>query len=160
MWPPRSTNGVLTRYPAQFPIDCCGIIKCKARLAYPNGVAGCGLSIPSAVEGPAKSFANQTGLWLVRSEFCTFDTELSTVNSQPGQCSWSVHADSLEMQTHHERPPRRITLLECTLTNNGFVDSLECLVTNSLDLKPPGIRASWPCGGPEVLWRSSTPVMG
>ena len=90
----------------------------------------------------------------MRSEFCTFDTELSTVNSQPGLCSWSVHAGSLEMQTHQECPPRWITRLECTLTNNG----LECPVANSLDLKSPGITASWPFRGPEVLWRSSKAV--
>ena len=94
----------------------------------------------------------------MRSEFCTFDTELSTLNSQPGLCSWSVHAASLEMQTHQECPPRPITSLECTLTKNGFAGSLEWPVTNSLDLNSPGIRASWPLRGAEVLWRSSTAV--
>jgi len=63
-----------------------------------------------------------------------------------------------KMQTHRKCPPRRITPLECTLTKNGFVGSLECPVTNSLDLKSPGIRASWPFGGAEVLWRSATAV--
>ena len=94
----------------------------------------------------------------MRSEFCTFDAELSTVNSQQGLGAWSVHAGSLEMQTHQECPPGRITPLECTLTNNCLVGSLECPVTNSLDLNSPGIKASWPFAGAEVLWRSSTPV--
>jgi len=67
-------------------------------------------------------------------------------------------AGPLQMQTHQEYPPRRLTRLESTLTNNGLVGSLECPVANSLDLKSPGIRASWPFGGAEVLWRSSTPV--
>jgi len=47
-----------------------------------------------------------------------------------------------KMQTHQECPPRRITPLECTLTKNGLVSPLEFTVTNSLDLKSPGIRAS------------------
>jgi len=67
-------------------------------------------------------------------------------------------AGPLEMQTRQKCPPRRITPLECTLTNNGLVGSSECPVTNSLDLNSPGIRASWTFGSPEVLWRSSTPV--
>src|SRR5712691_1559554 len=109
---------------------------------------------------PAKSFANliQPGLQLVRSEFCTFDAELSTANSQQGLSARSVRAGSLEMQTHQECPPRWITSLECTLTKNGLGGSSECPITNSLDLKSPGIRASWPLGSPEVLWRSSTPI--
>jgi hypothetical protein len=94
----------------------------------------------------------------VRSGFCTFDAELSTVNSQQELCAWSVHAGSLEMQTHQECPPRRITRLECTLTNNDLAGSLECPLTNSLHLKSPGIRASWPFGGAEALWRPATPV--
>jgi len=61
-----------------------------------------------------------------------------------------------KMQTHQKCPPRRITSLECTLTNNGPEGSLECPVTSSLDLKFPGIRASWTFGGAELLWRSST----
>src|SRR5712692_11073254 len=64
----------------------------------------------------------------------------------------------LERQTHQECPPRRLTRLECTLTNNGLVGSSECPAKNSLDLNSPGIRASWPFRGAEVLWRSSTPV--
>src|SRR6266852_804366 len=67
-------------------------------------------------------------------------------------------AGPLEMQTHQKCPPRRLTPLQCTLTNNGLVSSSECPVANSLDLKSPGIRASWPFGGAEVLWRSSTAV--
>src|SRR5713226_9241194 len=67
-------------------------------------------------------------------------------------------AGPLELQTHQEGPPRRLTRLECTLTNNGLVGSLECPVTNSLDLNSPGIRASRPFGGPEVRWRSATAV--
>src|SRR5712691_3265499 len=109
---------------------------------------------------PAKSFANliQPGLQLVRSEFCTFDAELSTANSQQGLSARSVRAGSLEMQTHQECPPRWITSLECTLTKNGLGGSSECPITNSLDLKSPGIRASWPAGGAEVLWRSAMAV--
>ncbi len=71
------------------------------------------------------------------------------------QISALDRAGPLEMQTHQECPPRRITRLERTLTNNRLVGSLECPVKNSLDLKSPGIRASWPFGGPEVLWRSA-----
>src|SRR5712691_3026859 len=62
------------------------------------------------------------------------------------------------MQTHQKYPPRQITPLEYTLTNNGFVDSLECPVKNSLDLNSPGIRVSWPFGGAELLSHSATPV--
>jgi hypothetical protein len=70
-----------------------------------------------------------------------------------------------KMQTHQECPPWRTecpprwtTPLECALTNSSLVGSIECPFTGSLDLKPPGIRASRPFGGAEVLWRSSTPV--
>src|SRR5712691_421609 len=62
------------------------------------------------------------------------------------------------MQTHQECPPRRITPLECTLTNNVLIGSPECPSTNSLDLNSPGIRASWTFGSAEVLWRSATAV--
>jgi hypothetical protein len=67
-------------------------------------------------------------------------------------------ADPLGMYTHQECPPRRLTPLECTLTNNDFVGSPECPVKNSLDLNSPGIKASWTFEGAEVLWRSSTTV--
>ncbi len=67
-------------------------------------------------------------------------------------------AGPLQMQTHRQCPPRRLTRLECALTKNGLAGSLECPVTNSLNLKSPGIRASWPFGSAEVLWRSATPV--
>ena len=63
-----------------------------------------------------------------------------------------------KMQAHQECPPWRITPLECTLANNAPTSSLECPVTNSLDLKSPGIRASWLFRGAEVLWRSATAV--
>ncbi len=87
----------------------------------------------------------------MRSEFCTFDAELSTVNSQQGLC--------LEMQTHHQEcPPGQITPLECTDTRYRRAPALESTLTNSLDLKSPGIRASWPFRGAEVLWRSATAI--
>ncbi len=56
-------------------------------------------------------------------------------------------AGPLEMQTHQECPPRRITPLECTLTKNAPVSSLECTVTKSLDLKCPGITFLQKRGG-------------
>ncbi len=109
---------------------------------------------------PPKSFANliQPGRRPVRSGFWTFDAELSTVNSQQGLCAWSVHAGSLEMQTHQECPPRRATPLECTDTRHRRAPVLESTLANSLDLNSPGIRASWPFKGADVLRRSSTPV--
>src|SRR5712692_7347911 len=67
-------------------------------------------------------------------------------------------AGRLEMQTRQECPPGWISSLECTLTNNGLLSSIECPVANSLDLKPPGIRASCTIGVPESLWRSATLV--
>src|SRR5713101_8065647 len=53
---------------------------------------------------------------------------------------------------------RATSPLECTHTKNDLVGSLECPVTNSLDLKSPGIRASWPFGSAEVLLRPATSV--
>ncbi len=82
---------------------------------------------------------------------------LTDFASRP-QISELERAGPLERQTHQKSPPRQITPLVCTLTNNGFVDSLECPVKHSLDLKPPGIRVSWPFGGAELLSRSATPV--
>src|SRR6266852_9393233 len=41
----------------------------------------------------------------------------------------------LEMQTHQECPPRRLTPLECTDTKNAPASPLECTDTKSLDLK-------------------------
>jgi hypothetical protein len=67
-------------------------------------------------------------------------------------------AGRLELQTHQACPPRQISPLECALTDNGLGGSLECPVTNSLNLKSPGIRASWTFGAADLLWRSSTPV--
>src|SRR5712692_11129083 len=67
-------------------------------------------------------------------------------------------ARSLEMQTHQKCPPRPITPLECTLTRQqrrGLACSLECPVENSLDLKSPGIKASWTFRTADLLWRSS-----
>jgi hypothetical protein len=94
----------------------------------------------------------------VHSGFCTFDAELSTVNSQQGLCASSVRAGSLELQTHQECPPRRITPLECTDTRHRRAPALESTLTNSLDLNSPRITASWPFGSAEVLWRSATAV--
>jgi len=45
-------------------------------------------------------------------------------------------AGPLGMQTHRERPPRRISPLECTDTKNASASPLECTDTKSLDLKP------------------------
>src|SRR5712691_4878444 len=94
----------------------------------------------------------------MRSGFCTFDAELSTVNSQQGLCAWSVHASSLEMRTHRECPPGRATPLQCTDTCHWRAPALESTLRNSLDLNSPRIKASWPFAGAEVLWRSATPV--
>ncbi|SRR5712692_98716 len=96
-------------------------------------------------------------LALTRSTHATPMFTLTDSASRP-EISALDRAGSLEMQTHEKCPPRRISPLECTLTNNGPVGSLECRVANSLDLKPPGISASWTIGGAEVLWRSATPV--
>ncbi len=54
--------------------------------------------------------------------------------SGPGS-SAPNRAVPLEMQTHQECPPRRVTPLECTDTKNGLISPLECTDTNSLDLK-------------------------
>ncbi len=107
----------------------------------------------------SSSCASQTGL---RDASCEAHLRLCGKHRDSEVCHSMLCCSSaqvlLEMQTHQERPPRRISPLECTLTKNGLGGSLKCPVTNSLDLKSPGIRASWPFGGPEVLWRSSTPV--
>src|SRR5712691_8716541 len=105
--------------------------------------------------------------------------QLSPVDGEPSALTMSTHATprltptdsasrpeisalaragSLEMQTRQKHPPRQISPVECTLTNTGLKGSLECPVTNSLDLKSPGIRASWPFGRAEVPWRSATAV--
>jgi len=94
---------------------------------------------------------------LTRSTHATPMFTLTDAASRP-EISALDRAGRLEMQTHQECPPRRLTPLECTLTNNGLVGSLEGPFINSLDLNSPGIRASWPFGSAEVLWRSSTPV--
>jgi hypothetical protein len=67
-------------------------------------------------------------------------------------------AGSLEMQTHQKCPPRPISLLAYALTRHRRAPALESTLTNSLDLKSPRIRASWPFRSPEVLWRSATAV--
>src|SRR5713226_6006953 len=72
----------------------------------------------------------------MRFQFCTFDAELSTINSQQGLGSSSAHAGSFEMQTHQECPPRRITPLEYALTKNAPATPLESALANSLHLKP------------------------
>ncbi len=83
-----------------------------------------------------------SGTAAVHSELCTLDFELFTANSEQDLSELSIY----------------VTPLECTLTKNGLVGSLECSVTNLLDLKFPGIKASWKVGGAEVLWRSTTAV--
>src|SRR5713226_3110854 len=49
-------------------------------------------------------------------------------------------ASPSEMQTHQECPPRPISALEYALTKNAPTTSLECALTISLDLKPPGMN--------------------
>ena len=75
---------------------------------------------------PPKSFANliQRGLWPVRSEFCTLDSGLSTVNSQPRLFGLPV----------------RPSPLECALAKNASVSLVESALTKSLDLKSFRIR--------------------
>ena len=63
-------------------------------------------------------------------------------------------AGRLEMQTHQECPPRRLTRLECTLTKNGLLSSLECTDTNSLDLKFHGITLFQKKGGGGAYFHS------
>ncbi len=123
----------------------------------------------TAVQSLPMSFANliRRGLWPVRSEFCTFDAELSTVNSQQGLGSSSVHARSLEMQTHRKCPPKRITPLEYALTKNVPATPLECALANSLDLKCPGMNTykkggvggHRPCLGKAFLPSALPPVL-
>ncbi len=72
--------------------------------------------------------------------------------------SGGLHRPPRRAKAGPGRTSRAVSPLECTLTNNRLVDSLECPVKNSLDLKCPGIRASWPFGGAEVLWRLATVV--
>jgi len=79
---------------------------------------------------------------------CTFRPASSAFN----------RAGSLRMQTHQEYPPGRATPLEYALTRQRRAPALESTLTNSLDFKSPGIRASWPFGGAEVLWRSATAI--
>src|SRR5713101_1285602 len=80
-----------------------------------------------------KSFASliQPGLRPMRSEFCTFDAELSTVNSQQGLGSWSVHASPLE----------------CTVSKNVPVNPLESALTRLLGLKSFRFRTYEKRGG-------------
>jgi len=87
-------------------------------------------------------------------------TPISTLTDSASRPEISAlnRAGRLEMPTHRKCPPRGITSLECTLTDNGLAGSLECPVSNSLDLNFPGIMASWPFRGAEVLWRAATPV--
>src|SRR5713226_7309101 len=49
-------------------------------------------------------------------------------------------AGPLEIQTHQECPPRRLTTLEYALTKNACSSPLESALTIPLDLKPPGIN--------------------
>src|SRR5712692_5857703 len=46
-------------------------------------------------------------------------------------------AGSLEMETHQECPPRRITPLEYALTKNAPASLLECALTKTKDLNTP-----------------------
>src|SRR5712692_31793 len=76
-----------------------------------------------------------------------------------GPASSAPHrAGPLEMQTRQECPSRRTSPLECTDARHRGAPASESTFTNSLDLKSPGIRASWPFGGAEVLCRSAKAV--
>ncbi len=51
-----------------------------------------------------------------------------------------------------------VSSLECTDTRDRRAPALESTLTNSLDLNSLGIRASWPFGEAEVLWRSARAI--
>src|SRR5713226_6937347 len=65
-------------------------------------------------------------------------------------------AGPLEMQTHQECPPRRISPLEYALTKNAPATPLECTLTKSLDLKPRGMNTYKKQGGGGAHQRRTT----
>ncbi len=72
--------------------------------------------------------------------------------------SGGLHRPPRRAKTGPGRTNRAASSLECALTRQRRAPAVESTLTSSLDLKSHGIRASWPFGGAEVLWRSTTVV--
>ena len=72
--------------------------------------------------------------------------------------SGGLHRPPRRAKTGPGRTNRAASSLECALTRQRRAPAVESTLTSSLDLKSHGIRASWPFGGAEVLWRSATAV--
>ena len=72
--------------------------------------------------------------------------------------SGGLQRPSRRIGTGRGRTNRAASPLEFADTRQRLAPALESTFTNSLNLKSPRIRASWPSGSTEVLWRSASAV--